>query len=116
MNEEAIGECDEPRMNLDPRNAIAEMIDIGAHREVGIAVDLVRREQVRITRWMDAELKGASASEPSIQMLCRTLLQSAFSDPHGAVEGGQKVRGAQPWRAKLFGTQTYAASFCSWKH
>src|ERR1700722_4885633 len=57
MNDEAIRECDEPRRNLDPRNAIAEMIDIGAHREVGVAVDLVRREQVRITRWMDAELK-----------------------------------------------------------
>jgi hypothetical protein len=49
--------CDEPRRNLDPCNAIAEMIDVGAHREVGIAVNLVRREQVRITRWMYAELK-----------------------------------------------------------
>jgi hypothetical protein len=35
MNYEAIGECDEPRRNPDPRNAIAEMINIGGHREVG---------------------------------------------------------------------------------
>jgi hypothetical protein len=32
MNDEAIGEYDEPRRNLDPYDAIAKMIDIGARR------------------------------------------------------------------------------------
>jgi hypothetical protein len=35
MNDEAIGECDKARRNLDPCDAIAEMIDIGSHRERG---------------------------------------------------------------------------------
>ena len=57
MNDEAIGECDEPGLDLDPRDAIAEMIDIGARRKRGIGVDVVGREQVSVTRRMDVELK-----------------------------------------------------------
>jgi hypothetical protein len=33
MNDEAIGECDKVRGNLDPCDTIAEMIDMGSHRE-----------------------------------------------------------------------------------
>ena len=43
--------------NLDPRDAIAEVIDIGAGRKRGIGVDPVGREQVSVTRGMDVELK-----------------------------------------------------------
>jgi hypothetical protein len=39
MNDKAIEECDKARRDLDPRDAIAEMIDIGARRERGIGVD-----------------------------------------------------------------------------
>ena len=38
VNDEAIGECDQVCRNLDPRNAIAEMIEVGAHRKRGIGV------------------------------------------------------------------------------
>jgi hypothetical protein len=35
VNDKAIGECDKARRDVDPRDAIAEMIDIGARRERG---------------------------------------------------------------------------------
>ena len=57
MNDEAIGECDKAGRGLDPRDAITEMIDIGARRKRGIGVDAVGREQVSVTRRMDVELK-----------------------------------------------------------
>ena len=57
VNDEAIGECDKAGGNLDARDAIAEKIDIGAHRKRRIGVDPVGREQVSVTRGMDVELK-----------------------------------------------------------
>jgi hypothetical protein len=57
VNDEAIGECDKAGRDLDPRDAIAEMIDIRARRKRGIGVHAVGREQVSVTRGMDVELK-----------------------------------------------------------
>jgi hypothetical protein len=50
-------ESDKTGGNLDARNAIAEKIDIGAHRKRRIGVDPIGRQQVNVTSGMDAELK-----------------------------------------------------------
>jgi hypothetical protein len=57
MNDEAVGECDEPCRNLDARNAVAEMVEIVAHRENGIGGDPVRRQEIRVPGRVDAELE-----------------------------------------------------------
>ena len=57
VNDEAIGEDDEPGGNLDARDPVAEVVEVVAHRERRIGDDPVRRQQVRVPRRMDAELK-----------------------------------------------------------
>ena len=57
MNAEAIVKSNEAGGNLDARDAIAEQIDVGAHRKRRIGVDPVGRQQVSVTSGMDAELK-----------------------------------------------------------
>ena len=57
VNDEAIGECHEAGGNLDARDAIAKVIDVGRHRKRRIGVDPIGREQVSLTRGMDVELE-----------------------------------------------------------
>src|ERR1700729_4384016 len=118
MNDEAIREYDQPRRNLDPCDAIAKKIDIGARRQNGITVYLVRREQVRITRWMDAELKEHRRLSGAFKCYVEPCFNEHCGDPFTGASrcAAEAARAAPTRREKLAGTQTFAASLCSWRH
>src|SRR5580700_10936120 len=111
MNHEAIREYDEPRRNLDPCDAITKMIDIGARRQNGITIDLVRREQVRITRWMDAELKEHRRLSRAFERYVKPRFNEHWRSSHRRIQmrAAEAVRAAPTRREKLAGTQTHAA-------
>ena len=57
MDHKPIGECDEAGGNVDARDAIAETIKIGSHREIRVGPNNIGRAQVAHARGMDVELK-----------------------------------------------------------
>ncbi len=57
MDHEAVAEGDQSRRDFHARDAIAEKIDIGPHRELRIGGDDIPRQQIRLARGMDVELK-----------------------------------------------------------
>ena len=78
LNDEAIGEGDEPGRNFDARDPIAEKIEeLRTHRQRGIRDDPVRGQQVGVPGRVECSAGGSSASPPDIQTRRRTPLQSA---------------------------------------
>jgi hypothetical protein len=57
LNDEEVGERDEPRRNFDARDPIAEKVEIRTHRQRGIGCDPIRGEQVGVPGRADAKLE-----------------------------------------------------------
>ena len=84
--------CDTAGGNLDARDAIAEKIEIGAHRERRIGVDPVGREQVSVTRGMDVELKEHRRRAGHSNATSNPASISISHDPRCASRSGREPR------------------------
>ena len=81
VNDEAIGECHEAGGNLDARDAIAKVIDVGVHRKRRIGVDPIGREQVSLARGMDVELKEHRRLSRALECYVKARFDQHEHDP-----------------------------------